>query len=68
MCSMCSYGYTLAANNQSCEACSSVIDGCRACDDGNCLSCEDGYYLDSGSCLVCPQGCSSCTSTDCLEC
>ena len=39
-------------NLGSCPACDSL---CQTCEDSDtkCLSCDDGYYLDNNSCILC---------------
>ena len=29
------------------------MTGCEYCNKSDCLTCENGYYLDSGSCTIC---------------
>ena len=50
-------------------ACLEEIPNCVACDKVDCVSCSDGYYLESNTCFPCPgTGCSVCTPTECSAC
>lgn len=68
---------TLIACNEECWNCENLAKtGCISCKDekilhyGECLDqCPSGYYLDSGVCQLCSDGCATCTSsTNCLTC
>ena len=51
--------------------CLSCGDQCIRCNSGPnlCLECNLGYYLFSGYCTICPNGCANCTSIYyCSEC
>jgi hypothetical protein len=62
-------GYFLL--NGQCFPCAS-IQNCVQCDSQNpsiCSICQDGYFINSGSCSSCPASCSQCISTQlCTTC
>ncbi|EWS75215.1 leishmanolysin family protein (macronuclear) [Tetrahymena thermophila SB210] len=70
-CTACITNYNL---NNSLQQCSPICDSsCKTCseakDASKCLSCNDGFYLDSGMCKKCISPCSNCkNSTQCLTC
>ncbi|OMJ92107.1 hypothetical protein SteCoe_5208 [Stentor coeruleus] len=65
ICSECEEEYVLDSLNHCC------YPSCKTCnfDSPNCLSCNDGMYLDELICKICPDECLSCTNVDyCLSC
>ena len=50
-------------------ACLEEIPNCVECDQVDCITCSDGYYLEANACFPCPgTGCSVCTPTECSAC
>lgn len=74
MCYGCANGYFLYQNSTSnitCRLCYANITGCNQCaNDSYCISCLQGYFLDSGAtnkCKFCWDsmvGCLSCTAAN----
>lgn len=72
----------LTLNNQTCTLCSSTFVNCSTCNNfqclsctfgqlvnGTCVPCSPGYYDLSGSCVICPSACTTCTAqTVCQTC
>ena len=48
----------------------SIPDGCIDFDARQqiCQACADGYYLSSGACYRCSDGCMACASAGCIQC
>lgn len=67
-CNYCPFNYMLM--NQSCLQCSNnTCARCLASNLSSCASCFSGYYLNQGSCMSCPTGCSTCINqNNCLTC
>lgn len=57
-----------------CKDNAEFIDGVCNCVESSvqagfeCVTCEEGYYLDQSSCVKCEEKCKNCNSTECLEC
>ena len=47
-----------------------IIYSCKECDNtgATCYSCMPYFLLNSNECQACPGNCSTCNSTDCIEC
>ena len=49
--------------------CPAFCSGCNVIDLSVCERCNEGYFLNSGACYQCPEGCIDCTSlTRCYSC
>lgn len=64
------FGVGCRCNTSVCSTCTGTVNSCITCQTGlvllnaSCLSsCGSGYYLSSGTCYPCANGCSSCTSS-----
>lgn len=69
-CSLCNYGFGLAATNLTCPTCMS-IGGCIECKSATlCTKCEIGFYLKTDStCGLCKENCLTCDNAlTCLSC
>eukprot|EP01017_Pseudomicrothorax_dubius_P018302 TRINITY_DN2029_c0_g1_i3.p1 TRINITY_DN2029_c0_g1~~TRINITY_DN2029_c0_g1_i3.p1 ORF type:complete len:236 (+),score=19.85 TRINITY_DN2029_c0_g1_i3:165-872(+) len=74
-CTECSVGYGIKSADGTCEICSSIKTGCRACKDSKCTACLANsalgsvYNLINDNCVECPVGCDKCSdSKTCIEC
>ncbi|KAL4502619.1 hypothetical protein ABPG73_014376 [Tetrahymena malaccensis] len=70
-CTSCITNYNLDNSSQSCSP--TCDSSCKTCSEAKnaskCLSCNDGFYLDSGLCKKCISPCSTCkSSSECLTC
>ena len=69
-CSSCQNGFVLDSNNF-CNKCTGPCKTCTTSELDTCLSCFNGFFLSSGSCLRCNDTCLTCSSpaaTDCSSC
>ena len=66
-CTVCTSGYSLASSGGGCVQ---SIAGCTSYTaDGNCSSCDSGYFPNNGICTLCGSGCIECESkTQCYSC
>lgn len=63
-CSLCENGY-VPVESDGITFCGQCLSSCGVCDStdlGNCLRCNKGFYLQEGSCEICPDGCTRCNS------
>ena len=69
LCLTCNTGYYNGTdvNNALCQTCTT---GCTACTStgATCTACMGGYRLSTGSCVVCPSNCLTCSASTCLTC
>jgi hypothetical protein len=71
VCTLCNRGFALAtATNSSiiCRGCSLKCSSCNAANITECTSCAAGLQLVSGSCVQCPDKCTSCSDGKCAIC
>ena len=64
-CTTCPDGKRL--NNGKCLNCPTLPGNCLTCDPNipaNCFKCSTGFYLNAGSCTVCPTGCLICSNVN----
>ncbi len=69
-CSLCSFGFGLAANSLTCPACN-LLYGCIECKSASlCTKCEIGFYLkNDNTCGLCAANCLTCNAAlTCLAC
>ena len=60
-CEECEEGYF--QKNWECYPCTQIDTDCVKCSNKDtCTGCREGFYLSSGGCQKCPEGCSSCTN------
>ena len=68
VCTSCASGYSLTTGGQ----CLPCLGNCRICSgnqQGICLGCGNGFYLNGNTCTSCPEFCDSCSSSSsCLTC
>jgi hypothetical protein len=67
-CTFCGAGYALSGRG-GCESCSKYAN-CDRCTSVQCVTCSDGFYLNSNqNCVSCPSGCATCTGSGvCTSC
>jgi len=61
---------SLPLNYLACDTDSNCVS-CKGFGPYTCTKCKDGYYVKSGECQKCAEGCESCTgtaNTDCKNC
>ncbi|EWS74737.1 hypothetical protein TTHERM_000227089 (macronuclear) [Tetrahymena thermophila SB210] len=58
------------SDNQALESGSACTPGCMTCSSYGCITCYDGYYLETNlQCVKCPmKDCVTCNNAGCLEC
>nr|Q03185.1 RecName: Full=Major surface trophozoite antigen 11; Flags: Precursor [Giardia intestinalis]AAA02687.1 surface protein 11 [Giardia intestinalis] len=64
------YAGTNADNKKACKEC--TVANCKTCNDqGQCQTCNDGFYKNGDACSPCHESCKTCsagTASDCTEC
>lgn len=61
--------YDSQINKQICEEHNACYNGiCNNCVDNKCTECRDGYRLQNGECVRCPENCKECDENGCTKC
>ena len=65
-CSECNFGSFLVQSTGECFACAGFCETCSSFEQ--CDQCSTGFYLDSGRCVRCEEGCLDCSGFSCNSC